>query len=137
MTRLGSVRPGRVAARDAPARRDVDAVERLEQPRDVLRLVLQVAVHRHDAVAARPREAGVHRRVLAEVPLEPDDAHARISLVDRAQRRERAVGRAVVDEDRLPVAAVERRRDAAVQLLDGALLVQHRDDNRYVHRTRP
>ena len=137
MRRLGSVRPARIAARDAPAGRDVDAFERGEEPRDVLRLVLEVAVHRHDAVAARPREPRVHRRVLAEVALEADDAHARVLFVQRAERRERAVGRAVVDEDRLPLAPVERGRDAPVQLLDGALLVEHGDDNRYVHRTRP
>ena len=126
ITRLGTVRPGRIAARDAPARRDVGAVERVEQLGDVLRLVLQVAVHRHDQVAARAREPGVHRGVLAEVALEADDAHARVGLVQRAQLRERVVGRAVVDEDGLPVAAVERRDEPAVQLVDRALLVQHR-----------
>ena len=112
-------------------------VERVEQLRDVLRLVLQVAVHRHDRVAAGAREPGVHRRVLAEVALEAHDAHARVALVERAQPREGAVGRAVVDEDRLPVAAVQRRGDAPVQLVDRALLVQHRDNDRNVHRPDP
>ena len=68
ISRDGSVRPQRVAARRAPAARHVGAgLDRGDEPRDVLRLVLQVAVHRHDDVAARPREPGVHGRVLAEV----------------------------------------------------------------------
>ena len=79
----------------------------------------------------------VHRRVLAEVPLEPHHPHTRVAFVDVAQGGERAVGRAVVDEDRLPVAPVEGRGHASVELVHGAFLVEHRDNNRYVHFTRP
>src|SRR3990172_8382064 len=57
------------AAGDAGARLDG-----ADEPRDVLRPVLEVAVHGHDHLAARPGEAGMHRRVLAEVALEPDHA---------------------------------------------------------------
>ena len=68
----------RVVPRGAAAARDVVAgLDRLDEPRDVLRLVLEVAVHRHDDLAARAREAGVHRRVLAEVALEADGVDAR------------------------------------------------------------
>jgi len=129
--------PGRVAARHAPARGDVRPLERGEQLRDVLRLVLQVAVHRHDRVAARAHEAGVHRRVLAEVALEAHDVHPRVGVVQFPQPREGRVRRAVVDEDRLPVAAVERLGEPPVELRHRAFLVQHRDHNRYVHLTRP
>ena len=86
---------------------------------------------------SRAREPRVHRRVLAEVALEADDAQPRIRGVQRSEPRIGRVGRAVVDEDRLPVAPVERRGDPAVELLDGALLVQHGDNNRYVHLTGP
>ena len=48
--------------------------------------VLEVGVHRDDDVAAGPDEAGVHRRVLAEVPLEADGPQAR-SRRRRAARR--------------------------------------------------
>ena len=37
--------------------------------------------------AARAREPGVHRRVLAEVALEPDGADARVAVVQRARAR--------------------------------------------------
>jgi len=126
---------GRVLTPDAAAGGDVDAIERLEQSRNVLRLVLQVSVHRDDARALRPGEPGVHRRVLAEVALEANHTHACVTLVERAQLGERSVGRAVVDEDRLPVGAVERRDDARIELVDRLLLVQHRDHNRNVHQT--
>ena len=79
----------------------------------------------------------MHRRVLAEVALEADDADARVSIVDRAETCVGGVGGAVVDEDGLPLAAVERRGDSPVELLDGTLLVQHRDDNRNVHPRDP
>ena len=69
----------RVATVDAAARRDVGALERREQLRDVLGRVLKIAIHRHDRFASGPREPRVHRRMLAEVPLQPHGAHARIA----------------------------------------------------------
>ena len=58
----------RVVARGATAARDVvSRLDRLDQARDVLGRVLQVAVHRHDDRAARAGEPRVHRRVLAEL----------------------------------------------------------------------
>ena len=72
--------PPRLVARGAPPARDVVArLHRLDEARHVLRRVLQVAVHRHDDRSARPREPGVHRRVLTRVPLQPDGAHARVA----------------------------------------------------------
>jgi len=65
-----------------------------------------------------------HSRALGAQHLQPQP---RIGLVRRA----------VIDEDGLPVAPVQGRGDPPVELLDGALLVQHRDNNRNVHLTRP
>ena len=77
--------------------------------------VLQVAVHRHDDLAAGAAEARVHRRVLAEVPLEADRPHPRVGCVQALEHGEGAVGGAVVDEDELerpaePVEAATARR---------------------------
>ncbi len=92
----------RVAPGGAAAARDVRAgLDRRDEARDVLRRVLEVAVHRHDDLAARAREPGVHRGVLAEVALEADGAHARVGLVQALEHGEAAVRRAVVDEDQL------------------------------------
>ena len=58
----------RVVPGGAPAAGDVDAgLDRGDEPRDVLRRVLEVAVHRHDDLAAGANEPRVHRRMLAEV----------------------------------------------------------------------
>ena len=98
----GQRAPPGVAAGRAPAARDVGAgLDRGDEPRDVLGLVLEVAVHRHDDVAARAREPGVHRRVLAEVPLEADGVDARVGRVQPLELGPGPVGRAVVDEDQL------------------------------------
>ena len=73
----------------------------------------------------------MHRRVLAEVPLEPHGADARVGVVEPLERRERPVRGAVVDVDELERAAepVERRDGAAVELLDGRGFVEQRDDD--------
>ena len=77
-------------------------------------------------------EARVERGGLAEVPAQPDDADVVVCVVQAGQRAERAVGRAVVDEDRLPRASVagEGGRELVVEERDAALLVVDRDDDR-------
>ena len=129
-------------ARQRPAPRVVasltaptgDVRARLDRPhelRDVLRLVLEVAVHRDEDLAACAREAGLHRGVLAEVALEADDAHARVGGVQVLEPRERPVARAVVHEEDLERAAVllERSDRAPVELVDRRLLLEDRDDH--------
>ena len=104
----------RVAALRLPAGDEVVAlVELREQPRDLGRVVLQVAVDRDDDLARGLAEAGVERGRLAEVAAQPDDADVVVRVVESRERAEGAVGRAVVDEDRLPRAAVARRSAAA------------------------
>ena len=123
----------RVAPGDAPTARHVGAgVDRRDEQRDVLRPVLEVAVHRHDDLTARPDEARVHRRVLPEVPPEADGANAGIGGVQTLELREGAVRRSVVDEDQLPRPAelLERLRGAAVELVERAGLVVEGDDDR-------
>ncbi len=123
----------RVAPLRLPARDEVEAlVELREQARDLGRVVLEVAVDRDDDVALRLLEARLQRRRLAEVPPQPDDAHVVVSRVQARERRERPVGRAVVDEDDLPrlLERLERRGELLVEQRDAALLVVHRDDHR-------
>jgi len=72
--------------------------------------------------------------VLAEVAGEPDGSHAGVGGVQALQQREALVPGTVVDEDELVRAAepVERLGGAPVELVEGALLVQDRDDDREV-----
>src|SRR6185312_856142 len=127
----------RILPNAAPPARDVVArLNRLDEPRDVLRSVLQVAVHRHDDVAAPTRKPGMHRGMLAEVAFEPNRADTRIAAVQALERGKRPVRRAVVDEDELerPRAWLERGDRPPVELVDGGGLVIQRDDDRNVRR---
>ena len=132
ISRDGSVRPhesSRAARR--PLATSEPASTAAIEPRDVLGRVLEVAVHRHDDLAAGAREARVHRRVLAEVPLEADDANPFVAPRGAPRALEAAVGRAVVDEDQLERVArrLERRARAPVELVQRPGLVQQRHDH--------
>ena len=96
--------PGQgVAALRLPAGDEVESfLELREQARDLCGIVLEVAVDRDDDVALRLREPRLQRGRLAEVAPEPNDANVVVCGVQPCQRREGAVGRAVVDEDGLP-----------------------------------
>ena len=74
--------------------------------------------------------------MLAEVALEAHGANARVAGVQALERRERAVRRAVVDEDQLERARprIEHRHGAAIELLEGRCFVVHRHDHRHVGR---
>ena len=126
--------PGqRIAALRLPAGDEVESLlELCEQPRDLRRIVLKIAVDRDDDVALRLRETGLERGRLAEVAPEPNDANVVVCSMQARQRGERAVGRAVVDEDDLPrlVELLERRGKLVVEERDAALLVVYRDDHR-------
>jgi hypothetical protein len=120
--------------RPPPARHVGPGLDRRDQPRDVLGRVLQVGVHGHDDVAVRPRQAGVHRRVLAKGPLETHDAHPLVLLAHPGEQLEAAVCRAVVDEDQLERVAglLERGPRASVELVQRRDLVQQRHDDRHL-----
>ena len=91
--------------------------------------VLEIAIHRDHGASARVAQPCAQRRLMAEVARERDKADGRIARGERADRRKRTVGRAVVDEDQLVVAARERSRRAPVELLERRGLVQDRDDD--------
>src|SRR5512132_982527 len=95
--------PG-VATGVPPAARDVASVlHARDELRNVLRGVLEVSVHRDEDVALSPHKTRVHRRVLAEVALEPDAADVlSVGGVRPFDRGPSAVGGSVVHEDDLP-----------------------------------
>src|SRR5512132_3038132 len=95
--------PG-VATSVPPTARDVASVlYARDELRNVLRGVLKVSVHRDEDVALSPHETRVHRRVLAEVALEPDASDVlSVGGVRFLDRGPRAVGGSVVHEDELP-----------------------------------
>jgi hypothetical protein len=123
----------RVAALRLPAADEVEALVELgQQPRDLRRIVLEVGVDRHDHVALGVREARRQGCRLAEVPAQPDHADVALRVVQPGQRRVGAVGRAVVDEDRLPGLAerLERGLQLVVEERHRPLLVVNGDDDR-------
>jgi len=111
-------------------------LDRGHEPGDVGGLVLQVAVHRDDDASTGTDDAGVHRRVLAEIALERHDPYARIRGMQPLEDGEGAVRGAVVDEDQLRGDArrLEGRHDAVVERLDGGLLVQDGHHHRHLRR---
>jgi hypothetical protein len=80
ISRDGSVRPHE-SRRACAAARDVEPDSTAATSLGCPRAVLEVAVHRHDDLAARRDEARVHRRVLAEVALQRTPRHARVGRV--------------------------------------------------------
>ena len=123
----------RVVAVRLPARDEVvPLVELGEETGDLRRVVLEVAVDRHDDLALDLAEARVQRGGLADVASQPHHPDVGDARVETHQRRRRAVARAVVDEHDLPrlAAAGERTRELVVEGLDGELLVTDGDDDR-------
>ena len=110
----------------------VALVELGEQPRDLGGIVLEVAVDRHDDVAwASPKPAS---RAAALPKLRRSRTTRTLSCASwsRVSAPNVPSRRAVVDEDRLPRAAVavERRGELVVEQRDAALLVVDGDDDR-------
>ena len=137
MTRVEDARhhspPDRIAPLRLPARDEVEALVQLcEQAWDLARVVLEVAVDRDDDLALGVREPGGEGGRLAEVAAQAHDLRVRRPRVEPGQRGERAVLRAVVDEDRFP--GLSARLQRGVQLVveegDASLLVVYGDDDR-------
>ena len=104
--------------------------ERRREGGDLGRVVLAVAVHGDEDVAAGGGEAMGKRRRLAEVAAQLDDAHVVPGLGQLLHHGEGSVARSVVDEDDLVGRAVAGQRlvDLAHERDQAVGLVVHRDD---------
>ena len=115
----------------------VAPVHRREQLADLFRRILQIGVHRHDALARAALESGDDRLMLAVVGVEQHDGR-RIgsALLLLAQQRRRAVAAAVVDEDHFVADAerVERRVQAREEVGQARLFVENRDHDGELRR---
>ena len=108
--------------------------------RDVDRVVLQVAVHGHDHVAARRVEAGLHGGRLFEVAGQFDDTDVRAVFTGALQAAiHRRIAAAVIDQHQFPgvlvagqclVHPLDQRRDVVF------LVVERDDDGQAVRRNR-
>src|SRR5271165_4032573 len=72
-----------------------------DEARDLFRVVLQVAIHGDDDVAARNIKTCLECRGLAEIPAKSDNSYPRIALIDSLKSRRGLVRTTVVDEDNL------------------------------------
>ena len=108
--------------------------DRLDQPRVLGRVVLQVGVLHDDDVAGAVLEALAQRRALAQVLRLVEDADVVVLLLESARGCRGAVGRAVVDEDDLlRDRTAWTRRTSSRQ---PALLVVDGDDDRQLEAGR-
>ena len=119
-----------------PETRSLPLVDGGHQPRDLGRVVLQVGVHGDDHGAAAPRGSRPSRA--AALPKLRREGHGRAPAgrrrASRLDRRERAVGAAVVDDPHLVDAPMPPHDlvDALDQFGQRLGLVEGRDDDREV-----
>lgn len=118
----------------APAGDQVEVF--VQQPgdhaRNVDRVILQVAVHGHDHVAARRIDAGLHCRRLLEVAGQFDNAYVRAVLLGRLRGAfDRRIAAAVIDQHQFPwiLVAGQGFMHALDQRCDVLFLVVERDDD--------
>ena len=83
----------------------IAAREPLEQPRDVVWVVLEIGVEGDEDLPARQAEADRERRRLAMVAIERDEVMLAAAGTQLSQDVQRRVGAAVVDPEALPRAA--------------------------------
>ena len=129
-----------ILARSSPTADYVEpSIQPRDEPRNIVRVVLEIAVHGHHHVSRRTVESGLQGGALAEVAREPDGLHSRIVHRDRPQPGGRSVRTAVVHEDQLirDRFVLQHLRELPIQGLDVLLLVEqgHDDaDQRIRHR---
>jgi hypothetical protein len=107
----------------------------VHERRDDLGRMLEVGVHRDDEVAGRCGEAGGQGDLVPEVPRQPDPPEALVVTGRGFDRLPGGVGRAVVDDDDLPLRrqVLEDPGQAPEQLRNRLLLVARGDDDAHLH----
>ena len=124
-----------VAPVSAPTGDNIKALLKAgDQPGDVGRIVLQVAVHRHNDVAPGVVDAGHQSSGLADIATEVDDMHPPVGCCDLAEQLFCVVAGAVVNEDHLDrtIKAIEHRAQIGPQGSNVVGLVVDRDQDGYV-----
>ncbi len=110
--------------------------DRLDQPGDVDRVVLQVGILHDDNLARAGGEAGPQRRGFALVRRLANQAHARDLLAKFLDDLRRVVLRAIVDHDRF-VQVGDFAEQCGEHRSNGFFLVISRDNDRLSHRMNP
>jgi len=101
----------RIVADTLPSADDVQPFIHLrEKARDLLRIVLQIAIERENDVVRSSFEPSTERGRLAEVAAQTNPTHARIFRRELLDQAPGVVGRAVIDKDDLQF-EVRRLRD--------------------------
>jgi hypothetical protein len=110
----------------------VPLLPRLDDPPQVLRVVLEIGIHQDDRVARGVVDPCRQRGVLAEVPRQAERDDPRVLGAQLREPFEGEVRAAVVDEDELEVERqrVAEGRQLPVQGLEDRLFVEDRDDDR-------
>ncbi len=109
-------------------------IHRLDQLDDLLWRILKIGIQSNHVVAARVLEAGEDRHVLAGVARQNHDPRHLGALRELLpEDGDGAVVAAVIDKDHLigPLQAIERRIQTIEELLQTALLVVDRNDDRH------
>jgi hypothetical protein len=99
---------------------EISVQRRLVKPRNVLRPVLEIAVHHHDPVAERMVDPGGDGRMLTEIARKPYGSNPPVASPRFVDPRPGAVGRAVVDQNDFVALGDrgERRAEPADQFVD-------------------
>src|SRR5215467_9237556 len=121
-------RQRRILACPAPTRDHVVAFVQLgQQPWDIHRIVLQVAVHRNDDVATREIDARHHRGGLPVIAAQVNYFDVRVRGGDLVERGSGSVGAAVIDEYQFPwsAQALENDSDRFVERNDAFDFVEY------------
>ena len=103
----------------------------LDEHRDIVGIVLQIAIHGDDVLAARVIESSGEARGLSEIAAQLHNRHSAVHRSDLPQHGERLVARAVIDENDLKALAIRfhDRLQTIIEVGDVLLLVMQRYDD--------
>src|SRR5690606_29325834 len=103
----------------------------LDERRNGLGRMLQIAIHDHGGGAYRIAQARSNGDFLAKITAEYDGLESRIACVERHEHRRGAIFRPVVDEDDFPwpPETTKRRDESIQQARQAALFVEHGNDD--------
>src|SRR5271165_2827412 len=131
--RRDAAHPEIVDAHFAPSADNVVTGRNLfQKQRDVVGIVLQIAIHGDDVLAAGMVETGRQSSGLAEVAAQLDHRYAAVHSCDLAQHGECVIARTIVHQHDFEAFAVRfhDRFQAVVEVGDVLLLIVQRDDDR-------